>query len=111
MLAERAWSASGPGYGGGGWGVGCDPFHSSVGIACWGIRRDLLQGGSVEGGGVQVPSGGGRVSSEEVRKGRPDVEEKQASTTDLVPSHSRPARGLTLPRPQPQCERRAGMVA
>lgn len=50
------------------------------------------------------------MSSEEVRKGRPDVEEKQASTTDLVPSHSRPARGLTLPRPQPQSERRAGMV-
>lgn len=64
------------------------------------------------GRGVQVPSGGGRVSSEEVRKGRPDVEEeKQAWTTDLVPSHSRPARGLTLRRPQPQRESRAGMVA
>lgn len=57
MLAERAWSASGPGYGG--WGVGCDPSHSSIAIVCWGIRRDLLRGGSVGGGeGFKSPQEG-----------------------------------------------------
>lgn len=36
---------------------------------------------------------------------------KQAWTMDLVPSHSCTARGLTLPGPQSQRERRAGTVA
>lgn len=47
------------------------------------------------------------MSSEEVRKGRPDVEEKQAWTTGLVPSHSRPAQGPDSPE-TPASVRTAG---
>lgn len=43
-LAEWAWNASGLGYPkwqGEGEG-GLQPLHSSIGVVCWGIRRDRL---------------------------------------------------------------------